>query len=164
MFYSRYAPSARIAYTYAHLYLSVYDGMVRSEITKLTFSTIANVLSTAVALGTAEGVSHHILLVSPQSDRMKHLITIPTRYIYKLLRDRLHITTLQEAANLYQIFVRNSYTKTPAGCILDDVHDLFCKGGEWKVTPLTKNKAGPVNTFQVSESERKILIYVSWLQ
>ncbi|KIM89449.1 hypothetical protein PILCRDRAFT_225823 [Piloderma croceum F 1598] len=103
--------------------------MVRSEIAKLTFSTIANVLSSAVALGTAEG-AHHVLLVSPQSDRRKHLITIPTRYIYKLLRDYLHITTLREAANLYQIFVRNSYTKTPAGYILDDVHDLFRKGGE----------------------------------
>ncbi|KIM90408.1 hypothetical protein PILCRDRAFT_1716 [Piloderma croceum F 1598] len=125
IFYSRYASSARMAYAYAHLFLDVYDTKVRSEIAKLAFDTISIVLSTAGSLGTAEGVSHHILLVSPQNNRREHLITIPTRYIYKLLRDQLHITTLQEAAMLYQIFVRNSYIKAPAGYILDDVHDLF---------------------------------------
>ncbi|KAF8806595.1 hypothetical protein BYT27DRAFT_7141270 [Phlegmacium glaucopus] len=151
-FYSRYAPSARMAYNFAHRYLSVYEKMVMDEIWKLSFDTISDVLS-AASLGTAENiVSHHILLVSPQDDRTIHMITIPTRYIYKMLRDHLHITTLQEAAKLYQIFVRNSYTRASAGYILDDVHDLFCKGGEWLVTPLTKNK-GPVNTHFKSRNQ-----------
>jgi hypothetical protein len=94
----------------------------------------------------AEGVSHHILLVSPQTDRRGPEISIPTRYIYTTLRDHLHITTLQEASKLYQTFVRNSQTKAPAGHIFKDVHDLFCKGGQWQVTRLTQNKVGSVNT------------------
>jgi hypothetical protein len=144
-----------MAYSHAHRFLHVYDKMVRSEIAKLTYDKISIVLSAAATL-TAEGVSHHILLVSPSNDRMDPLITIPTRYIYKLLRDQLHITTLQEAAMLYQVFVRNTYTKAPAGYMLDDVHDLFCKGGEWEVILLTKNKAGPVNThFESPSPSRK---------
>jgi hypothetical protein len=149
-----------MAYGYAHLFLHVYDKKVRSDIAKLTFDTISIVLSTAGTPGTAESVSHYILLVSPQNDRLEHLITIPTRYIYKLLRDQPHITTLQEAAMLYQIFVRNSCTKAPAGYMLDDVHDLFCKGGEWQVTHLAKNKAGPVNTHFKSPSQNTKTSYM----
>ena len=80
------------------------------------------------------------------------MISIPTRYIYKILRNHLHIKPLQEAANLYQVFMCNSYTKAPAGHIFEDVHNLFCKGGEWRITPLTKNKAGPLNTHFKSPS------------
>ncbi|KAF8509908.1 hypothetical protein JB92DRAFT_473469 [Gautieria morchelliformis] len=145
MFYSQYAPSARIAYAYAHRHLSRYDNMVRVEIKKLTYDKVATMLSAAEQLRT-EGVSHDILLVSPQSNREMLEISIPTRYIYTMLRDHLHIKTLQEASKLYQIFVRNLQTKTSAGHIFEDVHNLFCKGGEWQVTPLTRNNAGSVNT------------------
>jgi hypothetical protein len=145
-FYSRYAPSARSGYTYARKRrLSRYDVIVKKEISKLTYDKVATMLSAAEGLGT-EDVSHHILLVSPQNDRQKLEISIPTRYIYTTLRDHLQITTLQEASKLYQIFVRNSQTKVPAGHIFEDVHDLFCKGGQWQVTRLTQNKVGPVNT------------------
>jgi hypothetical protein len=119
--------------------------MVQEEIGSLTFDKVAKMLSAAMDLST-ENVSHHILLVSPQSDRRRLEISIPTRYIYTMLRDRLHITTLLEASQLYQIFVRNPQTKAPAGHIFEDVHDLFCKGGQWKVTRLTQNPAGSVNT------------------
>ena len=146
IFYSRYAPSARAGYTYARQHLlSHYDAMVKNEISKLTFDTVAVMLSAAEGLDTQD-VSHHILLVSPQNDRRELEISIPTRYIYTALRDHLHIKTLQEASKLYQVFVRNLGTKTPAGHIFEDVHDLFCKGGEWRVTPLTKTKAGSVDT------------------
>ncbi|KAF8524245.1 hypothetical protein JB92DRAFT_3109660 [Gautieria morchelliformis] len=148
VFYSRYAPSARTAYTYAHQHLSRYDNnMVKREIGNLTYDKVASMLSAAEQLGTErEGVSHHILLISPQSNREMLEVSIPTRYIYKMLRDHLHIKTLQEASKLYQIFVRNAQTKASAGYIFEDVHNLFCKGGEWRVTPLTRNNAGTVNT------------------
>ena len=147
-FYSRYAPSARVAYTFARQRrLRDYDMLVIREILNLTYDKLASMLSAAEQLAT-EGVSHHILLVSPQSDRRRPEISIPTRYIYTTLRDHLHITTLQEASRLYQIFVRNSQTnlKAPTGYIFEDVHNLFCKGGQWQVTRLTKNKVGSVNT------------------
>ena len=147
-FYSRYAPSARSAYTFARQRrLRDYDMLVIREILNLTYDKLASMLSDAEQLAT-EGVSHHILLVSPQNDRRGPEISIPTRYIYTTLRDHLHITTLQEALRLYQIFVRNSQTnlKAPAGYIFEDVHNLFCKGGQWQVTRLTKNKVGSVNT------------------
>jgi hypothetical protein len=110
-FYSQYAPSARSAYTYAlQRRLSYYDDIVKEEIGSLTFAKVAEMLSATKNLST-ENVSHHILLVSPQTNRRRLEISIPTRYIYTTLRDYLHITTLLEASKLYQIFVRNSQTK-----------------------------------------------------
>ena len=92
-------------------------------------------LSAAERLGPTD-VSRHVL-VSLQSDRKKHMITIATRYLFIKLRDHLHIRTLPEAAKLYQVFVRNLYTKASADYTFEDVHDLFCNGGEWLVIPGT---------------------------
>jgi hypothetical protein len=116
-------------------------------------------LSSAEAFG-VEHVSHHILLVSPQSNRAEQSITIPSRYMYNKLRDQLQVHTFRGAARLYQIFVCNTYTKIPADYILDDVHDLFCKGGEWRITPMTKNKVGRVNTHFKSPSPAKKSSYM----
>ena len=151
-FYSQYAPSVHMVYTYTHHYLLLYKKIVEGEISKLASDTISTVLSTVVSFGT-KGVSHHIFLVSPQSDCTDYMITIPTHYIYKMLCNHLHVKTLQEAVNLYQIFVCNLHIKTSADYILDDIHNLFCKGGEWEVTLLTKNKVRPVNTHFKSPSQ-----------
>jgi len=115
----------------------------------VTFETLGKMPSYAAALQ-VEDVSHHILLVSLQSNRSRHSITIPSHYIYTKLRDQLHVHTLQEAVRLYQIFVRNEYTKGSAGHIFDDVHNLFCKDGEWRITMMTKNKAGRLDTHFMS--------------
>ncbi|KIL71128.1 hypothetical protein M378DRAFT_201760 [Amanita muscaria Koide BX008] len=144
VFYSRYAPSARMAYAYADN-MDDYEQIVDREIYRLTFE-IGEILSGSAEALQVEHVSHHILLVNPQqSNRSDQLITIPSHYLYNKIRDRLHIHTLEEAARLYQIFVRNPYTRS-ADYILDDIHDLFCNGGEWRLVPMTKNKSGPVNT------------------
>ena len=98
-----------MAYACSHHYLLVYNDIVTGEIGKLTIDMISTVLSTAVLLGT-KNVSHHIL-VSSQSNHTGHMITIPTRYIYKMLCDHLYVKTLQEATNLFQIFICNLYIK-----------------------------------------------------
>lgn len=64
-----------------------------------------------------------------------------------MLRDHLHVQTLEDAARLYQVFVRNWSIETSTGYIFDDIHDLFCRGGEWKVIPMHLNKAGFKNTY-----------------
>ena len=94
-----------MAYIYANN-LDDYERMVHSDITQLTFERLANMLSAAEALRVGQ-VSHHILLVSPQKNRSEQLITVPSRFMYYKLHDQLHITTLEEAARLYQVFVRN---------------------------------------------------------
>jgi hypothetical protein len=92
----------RVLVTYARKRrISRYDEIVEKEISELTFDTVAVMLS-AGWLSTQD-VSHHILLISPQSDRRKLKISIPTRYIYTALRDHLHVKTLQDASNLYQV-------------------------------------------------------------
>ena len=79
--------------------LSTYEDTIKTEIGKLTFG-IAAMLS-AEWLGNTD-VSHLILLVSSPSDRKKHTITIPTRYVYIMLRDHLCVKTLQEMAGVPQ--------------------------------------------------------------
>ena len=128
IFCSWYAPSARTGYTFARQdRLSSYEDSITISIGKLTFDKVAAMLSAAERLGPTD-VSRHIL-VSLQSDRKKHMITIATRYLFIKLRDHLHIRTLPEAAKLYQVFVRNLYTKASADYTFEDVHDLFCNGG-----------------------------------
>ena len=154
LFYSRYAPSARMAYAYAED-INHYENIITEEIASLTFESLGKMLPSAEALQ-AEGVSYHILLVSPgKGDRTVQSITIPSRYIYDKLRDKLHIHTLEEAARLYQVFVRNKYTKASADYILDDVHDVFCRGGEWQLTLMTKARPGPINTHFKSPNSTK---------
>ena len=115
------------------------------DLQKVTFETLGKMLSSTAVLQ-VEDVSHHILLVSPQSNHNHHSITIPSHYIYTKLCDQLHIHTLEEAAKLYQIFEHNKYTKGSAGHIFEDVHNLFCHSGEWQIMLMTKNKAGCLNT------------------
>ncbi|KAF5379246.1 hypothetical protein D9615_006049 [Tricholomella constricta] len=155
LFYSRYAPSARMAYAYAEG-IDQYEKIITEEISNLTFESFGKMLSSAEALR-VENVSYHILLVSPgKGDRSAQSITISTRYVYDKLRGKLHIHTLEEAARLYQVFMCNQYTKASAGYILDDIHDVFCRGGEWQLTPMTKGKPGPINThFKSPNSTRK---------
>ena len=102
-------------------------------------------MTAALQLGT-EDILHLILLISPGSDCMEHPITIPTHHTYTVLHVHLHLHTLQQAAKLSQVFMHNMYTKVAASFILKDIHDLFSKGGEWELTVLTTNKAGPLNT------------------
>jgi hypothetical protein len=134
-----------MAYIYANN-PDQYENIVNTDLQKVTFETLGKMLSSTAAFQ-VEDVSHHILLVSPQSNRNRHSITIPSHYMYTKLRDQLHVHTLEEAARLYQIFVRNEYTKGSAGHIFEDVHNLFCNGGEWQITLMTKNKAGGSNTY-----------------
>jgi hypothetical protein len=147
-----------MAYKYANN-PDQYEDIVNKDLGKVTFETLGKMLSSAAAFQ-VEDVSHHILLVSPQSNRRRHSITIPSHYMYTKLRDQLHVHTLKEAARLYQIFVRNEYTEGSAGHIFDDVHNLFCKGGEWRIALMTKNKAGRLNTHFRSPSPGKKSSYM----
>ena len=125
--------------------------MVNSEIDKLAFETLGKILTAAGTLQ-VEGVSHLLLVVSPGNHRSDHLITLASRYLYVKLRDQLQIHTLEEAFRLYQIFVRNQYTKGAAGHILEDIHDMFRKGGKWPLIRMTKNRLEPVNTHFISST------------
>jgi hypothetical protein len=107
--------------------LDEYDALVNTDLGNLTFEMLGKMLSSTAAFQ-VENVSHHILLVSPQSNRGRHLIIIPLRYMYTKLHDQLHVHTLEEAARLYQIFMRNEYTKASAAYTLDDVRDLLESG------------------------------------
>lgn len=86
LFCSRYVPSARMAYTYANN-LDDYEEIIDMEITRLTSETLGKMLSSEALQ--VEHVSHHILLVNPQSNRSRQSITIPSWYIYNKLRDQL---------------------------------------------------------------------------
>lgn len=98
--------------------------------------------------------------------RRKHMISIHTRYIYKTLRDHLHVKlkTLQEPANLYHVFMHNSYTMVSASYIFEDAHDSVLQG--WRVASNSiDKKRGRIckHASQVPDSERRILIYASGL-
>ncbi|KAM6499004.1 hypothetical protein JOM56_006952 [Amanita muscaria] len=78
LFYSRYVPSARMAYTYANN-LDDYEAIIDMEITRLTFEMLGKMLSSeALQVEHVSHNSHHILLVNPQSNRSRHSITIPS--------------------------------------------------------------------------------------
>jgi hypothetical protein len=52
--------------------------------------------------------------------------------------------TLEAAARLYAMFVRNSISRSAAGYMLDDaVNDVFHKGGQWGIVRMTPNPPGP---------------------
>jgi hypothetical protein len=76
--------------------------------------------------------------------RNTFIAVIPTRYLYERLKDALTNHSLEAAARLYSMFLRNPKTRTPAAYMLDDaIRDLFYKGGEWPIVRLTANHPGP---------------------
>jgi hypothetical protein len=87
-----------MAYKYANN-PDQYEDIVNTDLGKVTFETLGQMLSSTAAFQ-LENVSHHILLVSPQSNRSRHSITIPSQYMYTKLRNKLDIHTLEEAATL----------------------------------------------------------------
>jgi len=71
-------------------------------------------------LNLSQEISRQILLVSPGDLRHEAEMSIPTRYLYEMVRDALSDHTLEAAARLYEIFIRNRCTRANASHMLED--------------------------------------------
>jgi hypothetical protein len=74
--------------------------------------------------------------------------SIPTRYIYELIQDRISQNRLEAASQLYDLFLQHPKTMASAGYALGDaIHDLLSRGGYWEILPLSKSRRkGSKNT------------------
>lgn len=145
-FYHRFGPSARSVYVNASSIASYYAN-IREKLAQLTYNSLDLVVRQASGLNLSHQISHQITLISPGAERHEFEVTIATRFLYELLRDALSDRTLETAARLYNMFIRTRYTRSSAGYMLDDgIHNVFCKGGEWKIVRMVKHRPGPKYT------------------
>ena len=71
-----------MAYNFANKFgLPLFKDMVTSEINKLTFDKVSDVMTAAHGLGT-KNISHLILPISTESHHMRHTITIPPHMLH----------------------------------------------------------------------------------
>ena len=141
-FYNLFGPSARLAYINASQ-ISTYDAGLRSTIQLMTFEMFESRLLEAITTNLSDEISPPIFLISPGDVRYASAISIPTRYIYEMLRDTLSGHRGEAVARLYAIFVRRTGTGGGAGYMLSDgYHSVLCKGGQWKLLSMTSNPPG----------------------
>ena len=109
------------------------------------YEDIGEMFGHAAGLDFSKDVFHRVALVSAGTHRNRVMVAIPTRHIYQLLIDRLRGASRQQvAARLYEIIITNPYTKSAAGYMLDgEYHRVFCKGGQWQISPMKANKPSP---------------------
>ena len=110
----------------------------------MKYEDIGAIFEQAAGLDFSTDVSHQVALISAGTRRDQVVVAIPTRYLYELLIKRFSGARQQAAARLYEVFMRNPYTKSAAGYMLDgEYHRVLCKGGQWKFSPMkSSNKAG----------------------
>jgi hypothetical protein len=124
-FYKHFKSSARSAYANAS-FAAQYDTNIPSKIGRIALETLDDVLRQATGLNLSQEISHQILVVSPGDLRHEVEVSIPTRYLYEMVRDALSDRTLEAAARLYGIFIRNRCTRTSASHMLEDgIHNIF---------------------------------------
>ena len=142
-FSTRYGTSARSVYINASQ-PSEYDTSLVQNVAKITYEDMAKFLRGASQLDLGGAVSHQLVTISPGAAHNVVEATFSSRYVYQKLRDSLSTHKLEAAARLYDMLVRNRYTKVPAGFMLEDaVNDVFPRGGEWSLVPMIKsNRTG----------------------
>jgi hypothetical protein len=118
-FLSQFIPSAREVFNYA-AHPTLYDTLITKELGSLTRIEIQNIVHNAMKLKFGE-VSHHVVLISPQANRIEHRVEIPTRHIYDKLRELSKLHALDAAFLLYEAFKEVKETKAPAGFIYEDL-------------------------------------------
>ena len=140
-FFYKFGPSARSAYK--DTLIDDYEVKLNLRIAKMTYEDIDAIFEQA-GLDFSTDVSHQVALISAGTRRDQVVVAIPTRYLYELLIKRFSGVRQQAAARLYEVFMRNPYTKSAAGYMLDgEYHRVLCKGGQWQISPMkSSNKAG----------------------
>jgi hypothetical protein len=138
-FYNFFGPSARSAYCYTSE-LPRYEKSIRADLGIITHDTLFNLVNQATSLNLTDSVSHQIILIEPSSARDDFNETIPTRYLYEIIRNSLNDHILEGAAHLFNLFNRSAKLKGSSGYMLEDaIHCAFPKGGEWKIIRLKAN-------------------------
>ncbi len=134
----RFLPSAREAFKYASIQ-NIYIEHITRELDEVTREKIQSIVHSARSLDFDGKVSHHIVLVTPQTNRVRHRVEIPTRYLYDKLTELGKLHALDAAYLLYQAFKGVKETKAPAGFIYEDLigHQLPL-GGQWPVVSMQK--------------------------
>jgi hypothetical protein len=134
---TQFIPSARDVFNYA-AHPTLYDTLITEQLGTLTRKEIQNVVHNAMKLKFGD-VSHHVVLISPQANRIEHRVEIPTRY--DKLRELSKLHALDAAFLLYEAFKEVKETKAPAWFIYEElVHYQLPLGGRWPV--VTMNNTG----------------------
>ncbi len=135
-FLSNYIPSACEVFKYAG-HLILYDTFITKELSLLTRKKIQKIVHDATSLKFDGKVSHHVVLISPRTNRIQHRVEIPTRYMYDRLVVLSKLHALDAASLLYEVFKEVKETKAPAEFIYEDlVHLQLPLGGRWPVVTM----------------------------
>jgi len=60
---------------------------ITRELGEVTWEKIQSIIHIGRSLNFDDKVSHHIVLVTPQTDRINHRVELPTRYLYDRLME-----------------------------------------------------------------------------
>ena len=137
-FLDRFLPSAREVFKYASIQ-DIYDTHITRELGEVTREKIQSIIHSARSLDFDDKVSHHIVLVTPQTDRINYRVELPTRYLYDRLTELGNLHTVDAASLLYQAFKGAKETKALARFIYEDlIWYQLPLGGQWSVVSMKK--------------------------
>ena len=132
----RFLPSAREVFKYASIQ-DTYDAHIERELGEVTRKKIQSIIHSGRSLNFDDDVSHHIVLVTPQTNRINHRVELPSRYLYDKLMRLAKLHALDAAFLFYQAFKGVKETKALAGYIYEDLIGYQLPlGGQWSVVSM----------------------------
>ena len=110
-FLDRFVPSAREAFAYA-ADQSEYEAYIKENLNRLGKETISKLLDDAWGLTFDHNVSHHLVLITPsKTNRSRHLVRIPTKFLYDQITSLARTHTLGAAFLLHEAYSHSQLTR-----------------------------------------------------
>jgi len=150
-----FIPSARDVFKHA-VYPRQYVLELNEALAPLEREQIPKIMDNARNLSFDDKVSHRLVLITPsETDRKRHQMEIPTRFLYGKIKSLAKMHALDAAFLLYETCGEVEGAKTIVGPIFEDfTHYLLPLGGQWPVACMkTTSKMGKYKHWRTTETE-----------
>ncbi|KAL5481132.1 hypothetical protein ACEPAI_10073 [Sanghuangporus weigelae] len=126
---------------------TIYRILVSEEIAALTME-IRTALYKRDVLFFDKEIPELIMTAAPDpSDRARFTLFIASEYLTDQILARLKVTDQRATIRLYQLFMKNPYTRPHTGYLLERLAvESFPQGSQWEVTVMQKDVPGAENT------------------
>ncbi|THH29214.1 hypothetical protein EUX98_g4970 [Antrodiella citrinella] len=111
LYWSKYAPSARLAYKYGNeTTLRRCDKDTQNQIKRLSYDNLYKVFQDASAHHLQQDISYHLIRFDPDGDR-DPIVKIPTQHLCDMIYSSVLKGSGPHIANFYSLFLETSYSK-----------------------------------------------------
>ena len=140
IFFERHISSARAAYNFASD-IQTHERHLTQQLSTLSLQNVLKALTAIGSFQIDDDLPHQIFVILPNRDRSEHVIQFASQHWVDIVVAIVKKDKIAAAAQeLFEVFIRNPFTRGAAGQLLDSVvGDIFARGGAWKIQEMKKS-------------------------